>query len=185
MVSRKEPNKSQIKNWLAFYNMIPSLFWSILNIVPGFIYCYNNVEIKLLLLISALSILPVFLRRSVLNKIQLSKSTGIYRKLGVEYINRFTQNGVMVNRSMKKKFPQYKALSYKRSSIAGLINQTYVFEKFHWFACVFFFMVTINALLQEQFVWSFVILINNIVYNIYPNLLQQYIRLRLKLFARK
>ena len=185
MALRKEPSKSEIKNWLAFYNMVPNLFWSILNLVPVSVYCFNHVEQKNLYLFLAVSLFPLLVKRSFLDKIQISKSAANYQKLGVPVVNRFAQNGAIINNLMKRKFPGYRSVTSRKSSIAALINQTYVFEKFHWILFIFFFLIIIYAILNRQVVWACVIFVNNTLYNFYPNLLQQYIRLKLRLSLQK
>jgi len=80
---------------------------------------------------------------------------------------------------LKRKFPEYKVVTNKESSITRLINQTYMFEKFHLILFVFFCLATVYAIVESHVCWTFIISLTNIAYNIYPNLLQQYIRLKL------
>jgi len=176
----KDLNK--VKKILVLYNMIPNLIWSILNLLPISIFCFMLLSHKVLYIFLAVSFIPLFLRNSFLDKLQLGKTTWVYKKLGVHVVNRFAQNGVLINRLIKKKFPEYKSVTNKRSSISRLINQTYLFEKFHLLFFVFFNLVIAYAVVKGLLIWACIILLNNIVYNIYPNLLQQYIRLKLKLF---
>jgi len=70
---------------------------------------------------------------------------------------------------------------YQRSSINKLLQQTYMFEKFHFIMFVFFSLITLYAMVNKHFWWAVIISITNLFYNIYPNLLQQYIRLKLRL----
>ena len=45
---------------------------------------------------------------------------------------------------------------------------------------LFFLLTGIYALLRGQIWWAFIITFNNVVFNLFPNLLQQYNRLRLR-----
>ena len=100
--------------------------------------------------------------------------------MGVGFINRYAQNGAIINGLIKKQFPDFKVVAFKRQSTKQLIHQTYIFEKFHFILFVFFSLVTVYAMVKQYFLWAFVIAPTNIIYNIYPNLLQQYIRVKLK-----
>jgi len=176
---------SKIKKLLNWYNMIPNVVWSVLNLVPISIYCYNRVDQKSLYIFIALSVIPGFFANSFYDRIQIGKTTRIYKRLGVGVVNTLAQNGVIINRLMKKKFPGYKMINYERSSINRLLQQTYLFEKFHFIMFVFFILVAIYALVKEHFLWAIVISLGNVLYNVYPNFLQQYIRLKLMLYKKQ
>lgn len=175
----------KIKKTVAYYNMVPNLVWSILNLSPISVFCFNFLNFSYFYIFLGISFLPIFLKNSFLDKLQISKNTKTYQKIGVHLVNYVTQNGAIINGLIKNRFPTYRVVTNKKSSLARLINQTYLFEKFHLIFFLFFTLVIIYALGQDYFYWAFVIFITNIVYNIYPNLLQQYLRLRLKLFTKK
>ena len=169
----------------AWYNMIPNFGWSIINLTPISIYCFTLLDQKPFYIFLALSIVPIFWRNSFLDKLQIGNTVGIYKKLGVHLVNKVAQNGVVINNLIKSKFPNHKVVTSKRSSIVGLIGQTYVFEKFHLILFLFFSLTNIYALVNRHWGWAGIILVTNIAYNVYPNLLQQYIRLKLVLFSKK
>ncbi len=173
------------KRLLAWYNMIPNLVWSVINLVPISIFCYSYIDLRLLLIFSIASFVPVFFKNSFLDKIRVGNTTRIYKKLGVHIINKVAQNGDVVNSFIRKKFPDYKAVEPNKKSIRHLVSQTYFFEKFHLALFLFFNLTATYALLKRYFWWSFFISLGNIGYNVYPNLLQQYIRLKLVLFQKK
>jgi len=185
MALKNENNVDKIKRTVGLYNMIPSVIWSVLNLTPIVIYCFTLPGYSILYVFLVISVIPIFLKNAFLDRLQIGKKTFIYKKLGVHFVNQVAQNGVLVNKLIKRKFPDYKVVSIKKYSIAGLIGQTYTFEKFHLMLFVFFTLITIYAFRREDISWAFIILLTNIVYNIYPNLLQQYIRLKLKLFSSK
>ena len=164
---------------VAWYNMIPNLVWSVLNLTPISVFCYQEIRLKLLYIFLAISLLALFVPASFFNTIQLGTTTSIYRKIGVRYLNKFTQNGEIINGLIRKKFPHYKIISNSTRSINKLIRQIYIFEKFHFILFLFFALATIYALRQNYWQWTIILCLTNLAYNIYPNLLQQYIRIRL------
>lgn len=164
--------------------MIPNLIWSILNLTPISIYCFTLLDYKTFYIFLAVSLIPIFFKNSFLDKLQIGKTIKIYKQLGVHLINKVVQNGVIINTLIKRKFPDYKVVTNKKSSIAGLIRQTYIFEKFHLVLFLFFSLTITYAFIKGHLTWAYIILLTNIAYNIYPNLLQQYIRLKLVLFSK-
>lgn len=170
---------------VGLYNMVPNLLWSIVNLVPISVFCYTRMNLALLFVCIVPGFIPIFLPNSFFDTIQVGKTAATYKKLGVHLVNQFSQNGELVNRLIRKKFPQYKAITFNRTSINRLVQQTYVFEKFHCMMCIFFCLVTIFAVSKKNFTWAAIITVTNILYNIYPNLLQQYIRLKLSFYHTK
>ena len=185
MVLKNEKDLNRVKRTLAWYNMIPNLIWSILNLTPIVIYCFTLLDLKTLYVFLTVSLIPIFLKNSFLNKLQIGKTVKIYKQLRVHLINKVAQNGVIINNVIKRKFPDHRIVTVNRSSIAGLISQTYLFEKFHLILFLFFSLTISYAFIKGHVIWAFIMLFTNVAYNIYPNLLQQYIRLKLTLFKKK
>ena len=185
MSNYTEHELSGIKRLQNRYNMIPNVAWSVLNLVPISIYCYNSVDHRSLYISIALSIIPGFFPNSFYDTIQIGKTTRLYKKLGVGIVNKLAQNGAIINRLIKKKFPGHRMITRERSSVNKLLKQTYMFEKFHFIMFVFFILITLYALIKNHFWWSIIITITNVLYNIYPNLLQQYIRVKLSLYKKR
>ena len=69
--------------------------------------------------------------------------------------------------------------AYDKATIRRKIKETYMFERFHVGLLLVFFILTGHAL-KEHWQWVIVLLLGNFLYNIYPILLQQYVRLRLR-----
>jgi len=184
MSSQVEHEFSKAKKLLNWYNVIPNVVWSVLNLVPVSIYCYQNVTHKSLYIVIAASVIPVFFPNSFFDRIQVGRTTRIYKRLGVGFVNKLAQNGTIINHLVRKKFPNHKMIIYQRSSIGKLLQQTYMFEKFHFIMLVFFILITLHALVKKNFWWATIVSASNVVYNIYPNLLQQYIRVKLMLYKK-
>lgn len=182
MQTKQQPELNRI---VAFYNMLPNVFWSVVSLLPIYIFCYRHLTPQLLYIFIGVSLLPIFLPRACLRWLQIGKTAAIYKKLGVPFINKFTQKGTIINTFIRKKYPQYKIVASKERAVKKLISQTYLFEKFHVALFLFFSFCTIYALVNKYIYWSVILLIINIIYNIYPCLLQQYIRVRLTYSGRK
>ena len=174
-----------LKQTVAFYNTVPNIFWSILNFIPVFTFCYRFVDLKLLLVLLSISFLTVLLPNTLFSKIQLSHKIDTYKRLGVHWINQFTQNGDIINRMIRKKFPEYRVVSSRTRSIKKLVGQTYMLEKFHFMLFTFFSLITILAIVNNKPGWALLITITNVIYNVYPCLLQQYIRLKLLRYSKE
>lgn len=173
-----------LKQTVAFYNTAPNILWSVLNFLPVSIFCYRFVELNMLLTFLTISFLTVLLPISFLHKLQLSNRVSAYKSLGVHWINKFTQNGEIINRMIRKRFPEYRVVSGRKPSIKKLVGQTYMFEKFHVLLFTFFTFITGLAIIMQYPGWVLIITITNVIYNVYPCLLQQYIRLKLLNFQR-
>src|SRR6185369_3887693 len=104
---------SKVKRLLNWYNMIPNVTWSVLNLVPISIYCYNRVDHRSLYLFIAIGVIPVFFPNSFYDRIQIGKTARIYKRLGVGFVNKLAQNGTIINRMVRKKFPGFKMIVYQ------------------------------------------------------------------------
>jgi len=176
---------SDIKKVVGIYNMIANLTWSALLVTPVAVFCYTHMNRRLFWFFLITSLLAAFLPRSFFDSIEIGKSASVYKKIGVGFINRFTQNGDIINALIRKRYPGYKVISSDRKLMSKLINQTYMFEMFHFAGFLFFSLVVVYAFAERYFMWAFIILGSNIIYNVYPAFLQQYIRARLKVFQKR
>lgn len=159
--------------------MIPNLIWTGLFLTPVAIFCYTFINHKTVYILLGISLIPFFFPNSFFDRIQLSRKARWYKKIGVHTINMVAQQGVIVNKILKKKYPGFKVVHKSSVSINKQYQQTYFFEKFHFSLFLFFMMVTVYAAIQGLFYWVLILTICNVLYNIYPNLLQQYIRVKL------
>ena len=159
--------------------MIPNLLWTALFLIPITIFCYTFVNLKLTCILLGISCVTLFFPNSFFDKIQLSRNPHWYTKIGVRIINTFAQHGTIVNKILKRKYVGFKSIHKTNASIRKQYYQTYFYEKFHFSLFLFFTMITIYAAIQRQFFWVLILTICNLLYNIYPNLLQQYIRVKL------
>jgi Glycosyl-4,4'-diaponeurosporenoate acyltransferase len=169
--------RKKIKMRVELYNMIPNFFWSIICLFPIAWFCYYLLPQKLLYIFLGISFIGFFLPKSFYNIIQV-KNVRVLKKTGVAIAQHYAQNGMIINRVIRKKIPGYKTV-YDKKTMQVQLNKTYEFEKFHFAALLFFLLTTIFALIEAYYLWALGLTATNIVYNIYPILLQHYTRLRI------
>jgi Glycosyl-4,4'-diaponeurosporenoate acyltransferase len=165
--------------------MIPNLIWSVLFLYPIVKFCYSFVAPKTIYILLGVSLIPAFFPPVFFDLIQISRNKAFYERIGVKYINKFAQNGEFLNRYLRKKYPDFHPVLYNKQSAKKLYHQTYFFEKFHFSVFIFFAVITVYALVKRHPAWALVLSISNLFYNIYPNLLQQYLRLKLASVLKK
>lgn len=168
----------------TWYNQLSNVFWSILGFAPIGYFCYVRMEPGWIYLFLALSLPVVLLPHSFYDKIQIGRTTAVYERMGVRIVRKFTQDGDWVNRLIRRRFPKYKVFdSYP--SIRKHLRRAYMIERVHFAFFLFFLYATFYALVNGYFLWALILTIANLGFNVYPNLLQQYNRLRLRQLMRR
>ncbi len=179
-MSYKEKN---IQAVIDLYNMIPNVIWSLINFAPVYFFYAQPGKLQHLWMVIAISLIGYFLPISFYNRLQISKSKKTYHKLGIRTIRKYAQDGDLINKIIRKKYPDYKGHSGKQN-FQKHIGKTYFYEKFH-FVCLLFFLITmVLAFMQQNVVLGVLIIVANILYNVYPIMLQQYNRLRIQLLIK-
>lgn len=173
------------KQLLNMYNTVVSLFWTALSFIPVIVFCYRYVPVYEVMAFLVPALFSLFFPKSFFGKLPASKSTRFYKKIGVDLVNKYSQNGSYVHRYLKKRYPEYKAVTLRSDAIKNLLQQSFVFEKFHFAVALFFLFLTLFALYNLFFYWATAFTGINLLYNVYPILLQQYIRLKLQGFWRE
>jgi hypothetical protein len=171
--------RQQLERRAATYNMVPNLIWTILFLYPVYEFASTRLPLPTALILLGGSMVPLFFPNSFFKAIQLSKNRRLYERLGVRFINKFAQNGALINRYLKKRYPQFKVVAPTRSSIIKTYKQTFLYEKFHFTLFLFTTAATVYSIVDGTLIWALVLTVCNLLYNIYPNLLQQYIRVKL------
>jgi hypothetical protein len=168
----------------TLYNQLSNVFWSILGFAPIGYFCYVRMEPGWIYLFLALSLPVVLLPHSFYDKIQIGRTTVVYERIGIRIVRKFTQDGDWVNRLIRRRFPKYKVFdSYP--SVRKHLRRAYMIEKIHFAFFLFFLYATVYALVNGYFLWAGILTITNLGFNVYPNLLQQYNRLRLRQLMRR
>lgn len=177
--SKLNKKSSELRRRITLYNLVPTLFWSVLNFVPVGYFCYVYVDRSFIYVAVAVSILSGFLPQSFFDRTQLGRTTAIYSRIGMRKVRKYTQDGDWVNMLIRKKYPDYRAIKDK-NSLKKELSQTYFYEKSHFVMLVFFLSVTIYAFIIGSLFWALIITANNLFFNVYPIWLQQYNRIRIK-----
>ena len=168
----------------ANYNMIPSLVWSVIHLAPISVYCFMEMDRVWIYIFLGLSASAAFVPNRFLDCIQLSKTTNLYKKIGIITVRRLSQDGDMVNRLIRKKYPEHRIIRNHKNREA-YIQRTYFYERFHFAVLVFMLTVAFYTLLQFDYWWAMVFIISNTLYNLYPMFLQQYNRIRIELLIKR
>ncbi|WP_423148992.1 hypothetical protein [Rubrolithibacter danxiaensis] len=177
MKSQEVEKSARIKRIVTTYNQIPVIFWSLLNLIPLGYFCYGYMDLKILYVLLTISILSGFLPHSFFKALQLGKSSTVYNRIGIRIVKKYTQDGDLVNKFVRRKFPEYKVLD-SRESLRKPYNKTYFYEKVHFIMFLFFLFASVYALVKGLYVWALLLTVNNLIFNIYPIFLQQYNRIR-------
>ena len=162
----------------ACYNAVPSVLWSGLALGPLAVCCYRYVAQPWLWGFVVVSLSAYAWPAAWLRRLQLASSVRVYRRLGVPKIGRFTQQGALVNKLLRRRYPGYRVLVGRRD-VARLLSTTYQQERFHWAGLVFFLLISLHVGAAGHWGWALVLTLLNVGYNLYPIWLQQYVRLRL------
>jgi hypothetical protein len=117
------------------------------------------------------------LSKSFYDQVQLSTNLTFYKKLAVDKFKRFSTNGDFINRRIRKNFPNHRNVT-SLDSIKSKLDETYTIEKSHTVLFVFCFLTNIYAFWTHSVSIGVVLFVGNFLFNFYPNLLQQYNRIR-------
>lgn len=144
-------------------NQTLNIGWTILGFLP--LYYFWSLHgigwpFYALLLISLTAfIFP----EKLFSKLKISKDIRVYRRLGVKFIRRFAQDGDF----------------QPNKGIRGYLNKIRMFERYHFCCLIFFQASSVYACYFEEYLLAFLIFFCNILYNVFPILLQQYNRMRI------
>jgi len=163
---------------LAFYNAIPNVVWSVVSLVPLSVFCYQHVARPWLYGLLAASLLGYAVPKAWFRWWQLSRTPAAYHRLGVHVANHFTQHGSLVNGLIRRRYPHYRHVR-TRAAMTAFLRNTYHLERFHLVIFLFFLGTTGYATGKGLVGWALLLSLLNIIYNVYPIWLQQYLRVRL------
>jgi hypothetical protein len=172
---------AELKKLADRYNYIIVVLFCATNLSPILIfYLQGKGEWKWFIITLATSLSIGLLPNAIIDRVQFSQSVSFYRNLGVHVFKRFATNGDIINRQIRRKFPRHRNV-YDLKSAELKLKETYTAEKLHWI----FFIFTIATIVyifssKESLEIAILLIVSNIIFNFYPNLLQQYNRIRLK-----
>lgn len=147
-------------------------------LAPSVIFYFRGEgEFKWMFIFIGISYLVSRLPKTFYDKFQLSKDLKVYKKLGVDQFKKFSTNGDFINRKIRRSFPMHRNV-VNFETIKDKLNETYTIEKSHTVLFVFCLLTSIYAFWTNSFGTTIILFIGNILFNYYPNLLQQYNRIR-------
>lgn len=117
--------------------------------------------------------------KSFYDKFQLSANLKVYKKLGVDQFKKLSTNGDFINRKIRKKYPAHRNVT-NFETVKLKLDQTYKIEQAHTVLFVFCLLTMLYAFWINSIETASILFVGNIVFNYYPNLLQQYNRIRYK-----
>lgn len=132
-----------------------------------------------LLVFIGISYLVSRLPKASYDRLQLSSNPAIYKKLGVAKFKTLSTNGDVINRVIRKKYPTYRNVT-NLNTIREKLNETYAIERSHTVLLVFCLLTTVYAAWTGSWGTATILFFGNLLFNYYPNLLQQYNRIQYK-----
>jgi hypothetical protein len=160
-------------------NQTINVFWTITGFAPVVHLWYSNYEPTVLFVSLTISGIWFIVPTSAFQKLQISAGRRFYERIGVRNALAITQHGALAGRFIRTFEPEY-AVIKRRKDLARYKKQIVVYEAFHLGCFTFFTASVIWAIWLGYPGMAVLIFIVNIVYNIYPVLIQQYNRLRVK-----
>ena len=161
-------------------NQAINFFWTILCFIPVIGFWMADGQMLWCYIFLGISVISLFIP---LRLLQLSSNPKFYEAAGVKTIRKYVQNGQLVNQYLRKRNPQHSLIN-GRQNAAAYLNTVAMYERYH-FLCFVFFILTIGyATMHAYYIYTLLIFIANIIYNICPILLQQYNRARLNRLSR-
>lgn len=126
----------------------------------------------------AASCLPYFLPRTYFNPRRIELG-GFYPRLGLRWFRYFATDGDLINRTLRRIQPSYRVI-HDRASLQKHLEGTYSNERWH---LAFFIAGTLtfcHALHTDQYIVGSLILVTNVIFNLFPVLHQRYKRVRIR-----
>ncbi|HEY1007522.1 MAG TPA: hypothetical protein VGD92_10080 [Sphingobacteriaceae bacterium] len=156
-------------------NQLINLFWTAVCCTPVVLY-WSSADRSWLWPLLALSA-PGLLISSRFYR--LSRKRRFYESLGVKWVRLWVQDGELIARFTRKKIPDHRIIRNRRAGRNYLRTVT-VYERYHFLGFLFFTFSTVHAVCYGRPGMALLLLVCNIIYNIYPLLLQQFNRIRLE-----
>ncbi|MDR6806955.1 hypothetical protein J2Y45_004147 [Dyadobacter sp. BE34] len=164
-------------------NQLINVLWTVLSFsVVGWYWGDFFAEkrgVWLLCGIVAVSVLVFHIPARLISALSISKNPRTYELMGIRVMRWFVQDGTLVNRV-------HQHLGKRRRVISNLANarqylsKIAVQERYHYSCFVFFTLSALSAVAGGKIEMALLISMANVIYNVYPILLQQYNRLRIQ-----
>jgi len=167
-------------------NQLINVFWTVVSFIVVGSYWGEYIEEEPamwpLYICIVMSILGFSVPKRWLSTFTLSSNPHTYERIGIKIMLWFVQNGKLVNR-IERACGRKAGKVTKLKNIDVFLKTTTISEKYHFSCLIFFGLSTLSALSTGKIRFALYIMFWNIIYNVYPILLQQYVRLRINLIA--
>jgi hypothetical protein len=130
------------------------------------------------LILVLMSGMVYFLPRSYYTLRKYERSGKRYEALGMRYFKQYVSNGDLMNRWIRRNDPTYRLIKGP-ASLRSFIDQTYTAEKIHLFFGVIGLITAGYAFQISWYGWFAYVFVANLLFNLYPILLQRYLRARI------
>jgi hypothetical protein len=164
---------------LLIVNQLLNFFWTALCFLPVLVYWIPRGADIWLYGSAAFSIVSGLVPERFFKRLQISRRPRFYEKSGVRTIRKFVQHGDLINRLYRQQSPGYKITGDVRR-MKGYLKTIAMYERYHFMCCVFFLCTAIFGLSERRFLLALLIMVSNVLYNIFPIFLQQYNRIRIQ-----
>lgn len=176
-IMQKEPELEKLRDRL---NLILIAGLCSTTLAPCLLFFFTGEgEIEWAILFIGISYLVSLAPKDFYDKFQISTDLKFYQKLGVDQFKKFSTNGDFINKRIRRRFPTHRNV-VNMETIKNKLNETYQIEKSHTVLFIFCLLTNIYAFYTNSINTAIIIFIGNLTFNFYPNLLQQYNRIRYK-----
>lgn len=168
----------ELENLKYRLNLILIAFLCSTTLAPCVIFYFRGEgELKWMMVFIGISYLVSRLPRKFYDRFQISTDVKIYKQLGVDKFKKLSTNGDLINKTIRKRYPTHRNV-INFETIREKLNETYTIEKSHTVLFIFCFLTNIYSIWTNSIGTSIILFIGNVLFNFYPNLLQQYNRIR-------
>lgn len=124
------------------------------------------------------SCLPFILPRAYFTPSSF-ESKEVYRRLGLRWFRYFATDGDLINRILRKIQPSYRVI-HNRASLLKHLDGTYSNERWHLAFFIAGTLTVSHAFYSNQYLLGLLILVTNLIFNLFPVFHQRYKRVRLR-----
>jgi hypothetical protein len=164
-------------------NQLINVFWTITSFSVvgwywGEYFAEDRAEWLLYAFIVA-SVLAFNIPVKLISALNLSTDPRTYELIGVRAMRWLVQDGMLVQR-VNQRLDRNQKVIPNREAARRYLNKIVVQERYHYGCFVFFSLSSASAIPAGKTGMALLMAISNIIYNVYPILLQQYNRLRIR-----
>jgi len=159
------------------YNQIANFFWTMICFLPILSFWLNNGLDHWLYVFLASSLTGLFLPGRLLDSLQLSKRPLFYKNTGVRGFQKFVQDGSWIR---KLNHDSKSVRVRNRADARNYLSTIAMYERYHFTCLIFFTETLIYGWDTRSWLWIAGVFVANLCYNIYPILLQQYNKIKVR-----